>query len=85
MDIADSTWVKGGAPYDRSRSVGVVETRVAKLALGPDGFRTESGETIPEIEVAYETYGTLDADGGNAILVTTPLTANCHVAGFHGS
>ncbi len=85
MDIADSTWVKDGAPYDRSRSVGVVETRVAKLALGPDGFRTESGESIPEIEVAYETYGTLAPDGGNAILVTTPLTANCHVGGYHGT
>lgn len=46
---------------------------------------TESGETLPELEIAYEAYGTLSPDGRNAILLTTPLTANCHVAGFHES
>jgi homoserine O-acetyltransferase/O-succinyltransferase len=85
MDIADSTWVKGGAPYDRSRSVGVVRTNTIKLDFGASGFATESGEFLPELEIAYETYGTLSPDGRNAILVTTPLTANCHVAGFHES
>ena len=85
MDIADPTWVKGGASYDRSRSVGVVETKVLKLDFGSAGFATESGEILPVLEIAYETYGTLSPDGRNAILVTTPLTANCHVAGFHES
>jgi len=85
VDIADSTWVKGGAPYDKSRSVGVVATRQLLLEASTGGFRTESGELLPELEIAYETYGTLSERGDNAILVTTPLTANCHVAGFHDS
>ncbi len=85
MDIADATWVKGTSTYDISRSVGVVETRVSKLSLPSEGFKTESGEFLPEVEVCYETYGTLALDGRNAILITTPLTANAHVAGFHGS
>ena len=83
MDIADATWVQGGKPYDRSRSVGIVRTLSYRPDLGPNGFRTESGESLPGLEIAYETYGILAPDGSNAILVTTPLTANCHVAGFH--
>lgn len=85
MGIADSTWVKGGSPYDRNRSVGVVQTSHVRLDCAPGGFRTESGEVLPELDIAYETYGALSESGDNAILVTTPLTASCHVAGFHGS
>lgn len=83
MGIADDS-LQENRPYDWSRSVGVVETRRLFLDL-PDGFRTESGDLLPSLEVAYETYGVLDSDGGNAILVATPLTADCHVAGFHGA
>ena len=85
MGIADESWVKGKIAYDQKRSVGVVRTQVVRLELPPEGFATESGETLPEVEVFYETYGTLASDGSNAILITTPLTANCHVAGFHES
>ncbi|MEN9306685.1 MAG: hypothetical protein RL173_617, partial [Fibrobacterota bacterium] len=63
MGIADSTWVKGGSPYDRNRSVGVVQTRHVRLDCAPGGFRTEGGEVLPELEVAYETYGALSESG----------------------
>ena len=86
MGIADNTWVLGrGKEYDWSRSVGVVET-LSLCPILPEGvFVCESGQELADLEIAYETYGTLDRDGGNAILVTPPLTAGCHVAGFHGS
>jgi homoserine O-acetyltransferase len=86
MGIADNTWVPArGKEYDWSRSVGVVETLSLRPILPEGGFACESGQKLPELEIAYETYGTLDPDGGNAILVTPPLTAGCHVAGFHAS
>ncbi|HOX52674.1 MAG TPA: homoserine O-acetyltransferase, partial [Fibrobacteria bacterium] len=83
MGIADSSWVSEKA-YDWSRSVGVVETRTMALPLGPEGFVCQDGSALPLLEVAFEVYGELDATASNAILVTTPLTADCHVAGFHG-
>jgi homoserine O-acetyltransferase len=42
-------------------------------------FTVECGETIPELEVAYETYG--EFTGDNAVLVCHALTGSAHVAG----
>ncbi|WP_051881690.1 homoserine O-acetyltransferase MetX [Parvularcula oceani] len=36
----------------------------------------DSGVTLPEVTVAYETYGALNADRTNAVLVCHPLTAD---------
>ncbi len=83
MGIADSSWVSEKT-YDWSRSVGVVETRRLELPLAPEGFICQDGAFLPRLEVAYETYGELNAEASNAVLVTNPLTADCHVAGFHG-
>ncbi|MCT9818698.1 homoserine O-acetyltransferase [Microbacterium sp. W1N] len=51
-------------------------------ALG--SFRTEGGRELPGIRLAYETWGELDADGGNAVLVLHALTGDSHVAGDAG-
>ncbi|MEJ2889379.1 homoserine O-acetyltransferase MetX [Actinomycetospora aeridis] len=42
----------------------------------------ESGETIPDVRVAYETWGRFD--GSNAVLVLHALTGDCHVTGDAG-
>ncbi len=41
----------------------------------------ELGGHLPGVTVAYETWGTLAADGGNAVLVEHALTGDAHAAG----
>jgi homoserine O-acetyltransferase len=44
-------------------------------------FRLESGVTLPELTLAYETYGQLAPDGENVILATHGYTGSHHFAG----
>jgi len=44
-------------------------------------FRLKSGAVLPEVVVAYETYGTLAPGGRNAILVSHGNTSTFHAAG----
>lgn len=43
------------------------------------GFTTDSGHTFGTVEVAYETFGTLNSDRSNAILIEHALTGDTHV------
>ncbi len=43
-------------------------------------FELESGEILPELTIAYHTYGTLNASGDNVAWVCHALTANSDVA-----
>ena len=52
------------------------------LDVGP--LMTESGFTLPEIRVAYETWGTLAPDASNAVYICHALTGDSHVAGSAG-
>jgi homoserine O-acetyltransferase len=65
-------WVEGDLAGDR---------RFLDL---PRPFRPERGGVLPGVRVAYETWGTLDADGGNAVLVEHALTGDSHVVGPAG-
>ena len=46
--------------------------------------RLERGGSLPGVRVAYETWGTLAADAGNAVLVEHALTGDSHVVGAAG-
>jgi homoserine O-acetyltransferase len=43
-------------------------------------FTLESGESLPELTIAYHTFGTLNSDKSNVIWVCHALTANSDVA-----
>lgn len=49
----------------------------------PGPLRLDGGSVLSPVEVAYETYGTLDADASNAVLICHALTGDQHVASPH--
>jgi homoserine O-acetyltransferase len=46
-------------------------------------LRLQSGATLRPFTLAYETYGTLNADRSNTILICHALSGDAHVAGQH--
>jgi homoserine O-acetyltransferase/O-succinyltransferase len=61
-------------------SVGAV---VPQLARFTEPLRLKCGAVIDEYELAYETYGTLNAKRDNALLICHALNASHHVAGWY--
>ncbi len=54
------------------------------MRFGPDRpLRLDSGARLTEWEIAYRTYGALNADRSNAVLVCHALTGDHHVASPH--
>ena len=51
---------------------------------GSRPFALEWGGRLPEVRVAYETWGELDAEASNAVLVCHALTGDSHAAGDSG-
>jgi homoserine O-acetyltransferase/O-succinyltransferase len=63
--------------------VGLVETQFWHADLGPEGFPLDCGRSLPEMTLAYETYGELSPEADNAILILHALSGDAHVAGIH--
>ena len=61
-------------------SVGIVETQIIHFS---EPLTLQCGKTLSEYDIAYETYGKLNADASNAILICHALSGDQHVAGYN--
>lgn len=59
-------------------SVGIVTAQTAHFS---EPLKLKSGEVLPAYDLTYETYGTLNADRSNAVMICHALSGNHHVAG----
>jgi homoserine O-acetyltransferase len=75
------------APFMKTFAVLLFASRVLFAQAAPAGeqhefviknFRTESGVTLPEARVVYGTYGKLNADKSNVVLLPSHYMANFH-------
>ncbi len=61
-------------------SVGLVETQFLTVK---ETLTLDCGRSLPDFTLAYETYGTLNAEKSNAILICHALSGDQHVAGYN--
>ena len=61
-------------------SVGLVTPQTMQF---DEPLELACGRTLDSYQLVYETYGTLNADHSNAILICHALSGHHHVAGFH--
>ena len=59
-------------------SVGIVAPQTAHFK---EPLTLKSGQVLPEYHLVYETYGKLNADKSNAVMICHALSGNHHVAG----
>ncbi|MES2181675.1 MAG: homoserine O-acetyltransferase, partial [Pseudomonadota bacterium] len=60
------------------KSVGIVVSQTAHFS---QPLKLKSGATLPQFDLVYETYGSLNADKSNAVLICHALSGTHHVAG----
>ncbi|MCD7781635.1 MAG: homoserine O-acetyltransferase [Methanosphaera sp.] len=65
-------------PYEQT--VGITKTEYYKM---DEDLPLEKGSSLKKPTIAYETYGKLNKEKSNAILICHALTGDAHAAGFH--
>ena len=67
-------------PHAAAGSVGLIEPQVHHFDTP---LELECGRTLPTYDLVYETYGTLNSDASNAVLICHALSGHHHAAGYH--
>lgn len=68
---------------EKEKSVGIVERKEFHFAYPPNEMEFECGIELGPLTLAYETYGELNKDKTNAVLVLHALTGDAHAAGYY--
>ena len=76
-DAADPT--PSLAPWLEEGSVGVVAEQCFHI---PEAVGLLGGRSLSDVDVIYETIGTLDAERANAVLICHAWSGDAHVAGW---
>lgn len=66
--------------YADRQSVGIVVPQIARFE---EPLELSGGRTLSSYELIYETYGELNAQRDNAVLICHALSGHHHAAGFH--
>jgi len=64
----------------RADSVGIVTPKKIHIS---EPLALSSGRTLDGYELVYETYGELNSNASNAILLCHALSGHHHAAGYH--
>ncbi len=80
-------WMQASQPYSSTLSFGPSHqsAEIGQLVdITPDApFQFDCGAQMKKITLAYQTYGTLNAQKSNAILICHGLTGDQYIAGSH--
>lgn len=71
--------LNGGAP------AAAQELMTEKNVFTLQSFTTQSGRTLKDVKVGWESYGTLNADRSNAVLICHFFSGNSHAAGKYAA
>jgi homoserine O-acetyltransferase len=66
-------------------SVGIVEKKYYTFAKPPEKLVLESGASLGPVTIAYETYGRLNEQKNNCILLAHAFSGDSHAAGFYAT
>ena len=78
--IADLDQALAKAAQMKRESAGLVETQCYRI---PGEIALEHGDRLYSVSVAYETYGRLNREKSNAVLVCHALSGDAHAGGWH--
>ena len=71
--------LNGGAP------AAAQELMTEKKVFTLPSYTTQSGRTLKDVKVGWESYGTLNADRSNAVLICHFFSGNSHAAGKYAA
>ncbi len=67
-----------------NNSIGIVKSKQFVFGLSEDdALPLDCGKKLQPVTIEYETYGKLNEEKNNAILIIHALTGNAHIAGYH--
>jgi len=67
----------------KMREKTIVKTQTRLVATAENPLRLECGQSLNNVEVAFETYGHLNSAGDNVVYVCHALTGSAHAAFFN--